>query len=626
MAKSITHRGPDDMGVVIDAKVGLALGYRRLAVLDLSPTGNQPMASQDGRWLIAYNGEIYNFRSLRADLQASGTRFRGTSDTEVLVEAIARWGIRSTLKRANGMFAFAAWDQTTRALCLARDRFGEKPLYYGCHGTTLLFGSELKALRAHPAFRGCVDGTALGLYLRHNYVPAPHSIYSDIKKLPPASFLRIEAARGPGQEMPPDCYWSAMDVAAGGRSNPIRIDAHDATNALADLLAESVAIRTVADVPIGAFLSGGIDSSTVVALMQSQSSERVRTFTIGFHEADYDEAETAAAVATHLGTDHTEFYVTPADVMAVIPRLPHIFDEPFADSSQLPTFLVADLARRQVTVSLSGDGGDELFGGYGRYQLLERLWRTIGVLPIPLRVRVASALRLLPPDRWDQLVAPWSWALPSSMANGRFGDRIHKLAEVASTGGVDALYRKLVSHWDRSPLLYDTSEPLTPFTTAAGMRWPSATDMAMAIDTITYLPDDILTKLDRTTMAVSLEARVPLLDPQVFEFAWRLPRQLLKRNGTSKWLLREVLHRHVPAALVDRPKMGFGVPIGSWLRGPLRPWAEELLAESLLRDDGYLDVDYVRRRWKEHLGGVRDWKYQLWGVLMFQAWLHDSGN
>lgn len=622
MADTLWHRGPDDSGVLAEPDVGLALGFRRLAILDLSDTGKQPMESSNGRWAVVFNGEVYNFAHLRSELEAGGALFRGTSDTEVVVEGIARWGIREALERANGMLALAAWDRATRSLFLARDRFGEKPLYYGWQGATLLFGSELKALRAHPAFRAGVDRAALGLYLRHNYVPAPYSIYEDIKKVPPGALVRIDPTKGPHQAAIPEPYWSAVQVAAKAQAEPLRLHARDATDVLEESLADSVSSRMVADVPVGAFLSGGIDSSTVVALMQRSSCQAVRTFTIGFHEHDYNEAKAAAAIAAHLGTDHTELYVTAADAMAVIPRLPHIFDEPFADSSQLPTFLLSQLTRRSVTVSLSGDGGDELFGGYGRYGLLERLWRILRLVPVPLRRRCAALVQRLPPTAWDQLLQCWRFSVSASLAGRPFGDRIHKLAGLASAANVTALYRELVSHWESNPVLGVVPDPSTPFTEDLHMQWLSPREMAMAIDTITYLPDDILTKVDRTSMATSLEARVPLLDPEVFELVWRLPRDLKVRNGRSKWLLREVLHRHVPSELVDGPKRGFGVPIGSWLRGPLRPWADELLDERLLHDDGYLDADTVRRRWVEHVTGDRDWKYQLWDVLMFQAWLH----
>jgi asparagine synthase (glutamine-hydrolysing) len=622
MAGTIRHRGPDDGGVLVDPNVGLAFGFRRLAVLDRSHAGSQPMESANGRWVVIFNGEIYNFVSLRSELEAAGAAFRGTSDTEVLVEGIARWGVRRMLERANGMFAFAAWDRRTRGLVLARDRFGEKPLYYGWQGSTLLFGSELKALRAHPAFRARIDGAALGLYLRHNYVPSPYSIYEGIRKLPPGSLVRADPSKGPGQELVPEAYWSAIQVAAVARSNPLRLHPQDAADALEDALAHSIALRMVADVPVGAFLSGGIDSSTVVALMQRRASVSVQTFTIGFQEDAYNEARVAAAVAAHLGTDHTELYVTPGDAMSVIPRLPEVFDEPFADSSQIPTFLLSELTRRSVTVSLSGDGGDELFGGYSRYLLLERLWRIVSLVPAPLRLAFAGMVRRLPPTAWDELVHTCRWAVPKALAQRPFGDRVHKLADIASVGSVNGLYRQLISHWDPNSLLGDVAEPNTPVMGIIGREWRSPREMAMAIDTISYLPDDILTKVDRTSMATSLEARIPLLDPRVFELAWRLPASLKVRNGQSKWLLREVLHRHVPPNLVDGPKRGFGVPIGSWLRGPLRAWAEDLLNERLLRADGYLDADAVRERWAEHRAGTRDWKYHLWDVLMFQAWLH----
>ncbi len=623
MADTLRHRGPDDAGVWVDAAAGVALGFRRLAIIDLSPHGRQPMASADGRYVVVFNGELYNFRALRADLErAAGVRFRGHSDTEVLVEAIAHWGLRAALDRFNGMFAFAVWDCHERRLHLVRDRLGEKPLYYGWVGGCFLFGSELAALRAHPAFDAEIDRGAVALYLRLGCVPAPYSIYRGIAKLPPGTLLTVPAD-DPGARPRPAAYWSARAVAERGAQAPLRGPVREIVAQLDALLRDAVRLRLEADVPLGAFLSGGIDSSTVVALMQAQSARPVKTFTIGFHEADYDEARHAAAVARHLGTEHTALYLTPDEALAAIPRLPTLYDEPFADPSQLPTFLVAELARGAVTVALSGDGGDELFGGYNRYFWGRSIWQKVGWLPRGVRGTAVAALTALSPEAWGAVFARLGPALPRGVRQSNPGDKLHKLAEVLDADHAEALYLRLVSHWkEPAALVPGAAEPATLLTDrAAWADLPDFTQRMMFLDTVTYLPDDILTKLDRATMAVSLEARVPLLDHRVVEFAWRLPLALKIRRGQGKWLLRQVLDRYVPRALVERPKMGFGVPLDAWLRGPLRDWAEALLDEGRLRRDGLLDPAPIRAKWREHLSGQRNWQYYLWDVLMLQAWL-----
>ena len=615
MAHRIAHRGPDDTGVWCDTAAGLALAHRRLSILDLSPAGHQPICSPCGRYTLVYNGEIYNHLDLRADLEREGGAFnwRGHSDTETLLAALRHWGVRAALERLNGMFAFALWDRAERTLFLARDRMGEKPLYYGRCNDTFLFGSELKALRAHPRWNGQLDRDALTLYLRHNYVPAPWSIYRGIQKLQPAHFVAI--TNGGRASPEPQCYWNIRDVATGGVSDATP---EDLTDELETLLRDAIGRRMTADVPLGAFLSGGLDSSTVAALMQAQSDRPIRTFSIGFHEEGYDEATHARAVADYLGTDHTELYVTPHEAMAVIPDLPAIYDEPFSDSSQIPTFLVSRLARQHVTVSLSGDGGDELFYGYGRYLRGDRIWKILGWLPPSARRGLATLVRCAPGQTLDRLQR----AVPRRLQVSSLPDRLPKLAEVLAHRDGHAFYRALVSHAKNpASLVRGGQEPDTVLSrpgtlpSLSGMR-----ERMMLLDMLTYLPDDILTKVDRASMAASLEARVPLLDHRLVEFAWRVPTSLKYRDGQSKWLLRQVLYRHVPRDLMERPKMGFGVPIEHWLRGPLRDWGEALLDEKRLHEEGIFDPLPIRRMWCEHLGGERRRHYHLWDVLMFQAW------
>jgi asparagine synthase (glutamine-hydrolysing) len=636
MTDAITHRGPDDSGFWADAVTGVALGHRRLSILDLSPQGHQPMTSSSGRYVIAFNGEIYNHQVLRKELQShisqsssmmleGSVGWRGHSDTEVMLAAFERWGVEGAISRFNGMFAFALWDKSERVLHLARDRFGEKPLYYGWVGDTLLFGSELKALKSHPAWCGDINRSALALYMRHTYIPAPYSIYSGIHKLLPAHILSIPLSAGDQKSHQPSAYWSAKEVAEAGVSNTFAGNDTEAVEELDGLLRDAVKLRMEADVPLGAFLSGGIDSSAVVALMQAQSSRPVKTFTIGFHEEGYNEAKHAKAVAKHLGTEHTELYVTATEAMAMIPQLPEIYDEPFSDSSQIPTFLVSKMTRQHVTVALSGDGGDELFGGYNRYFWGRDIWRKVGWMPKFARVAMAHGLTALPPHGWDRFFAAMGPTLPRRLQANLPGDKLHKLAGVLACSSPEIMYRGLVSFWEPESVVLGASEPPTALTDRE--QWanvPDFTQRMMFLDLVSYLPDDILTKVDRASMAVSLEARVPLLDHRVAEFAWTLPLDMKIRGGQGKWPLRQVLHKYVPRELIERPKMGFGVPIDVWLRGPLREWAENLLDESRLKQEGFFNIRAVREKWNEHLAGNRNWASLIWTVLMFQAWLEEN--
>ncbi|MGZ4959597.1 MAG: asparagine synthase (glutamine-hydrolyzing) [Methylomonas sp.] len=623
MANAIAHRGPDDAGVWADTDAGVALAHRRLSILDLSPAGHQPMLSSDGRYVIAFNGEIYNHLELRRDMeQGADIVWKGHSDTETLLAAISAWGVEKALAKSVGMFAFALWDRAERILTLARDRLGEKPLYYGLQNDVFMFGSELKALKAHPAFAGEIDRDALALYLRYNYIPAPYSIYKGIQKLLPGSYLQVSVGLDPKITT----YWSASATAETGQRTWFAGSETEAKKELERLLTQSISGQMMADVPLGAFLSGGVDSSAVVALMQAQSSRPVKTFTIGFREEDYNEAEYAHAVAKHLGSEHTELYVSPEQAMAVIPLLPHIYDEPFADSSQIPTWLVSQLAREQVTVSLSGDGGDELFGGYNRYFMGQAIWNKLDRLPLPLRTAVARLMTGFSPDHWNTGMSAIRPLLPGRLRFYNPGDKLHKLAGVLRSESPENLYLGLVSLWeDPANIVIGSREPATVLTDRD--QWPDLSDFThrmMALDTLTYMPDDILVKVDRAAMNLSLETRVPFLDHRIVEFAWRLPLSMKIHQGQGKHLLRQILYDYVPEPLIDRPKMGFGIPLDSWLRGPLRGWAESLLDESRIKQEGYFNPAPIRKKWEEHLSGQRNWQYHLWGVLMFEAWLESS--
>lgn len=624
MQRCIAHRGPDDFGLWHDAEAGIFLGHRRLSILDLTKSGHQPKASRSGRYMIAYNGEIYNHLDLRRDLEAHAgfAGWDGHSDTETLLAAIDVWGLERTLQAAKGMFALALWDREDRTLSLARDRMGEKPLYYGWQGNgeqrVLLFASEPKALQAHPSFDATIDRSALAAYLRFSYVPDGASIWTGIAKLRPGHIAVIDAS-GSITETP---YWRFLSMATSAAADPFAGTAEDAIGALEGVLRTAIRRQMISDVPLGAFLSGGIDSTAIVALMQAISGQRVKTFTIGFDDSAYDESTHAEAVARHLGTDHVTMQVTPQDARDVIPQLPHIYCEPFADSSQIPTFLVSRVAREHVTVALSGDAGDEIFGGYNRYAGTARHWRKLEQMPSFLRRSAGAGAMALSPERWDQLGGAWA-----QRRFRTFGDKVHKAGHaLGAQSALDLHFRLASTNNDPAAWLSgDSGETTTAFDDARAGRIAELSQMddvaaMMAMDAITYLPGDILTKVDRAAMAVSLETRAPFLDPDVMSFAWSLPTDVKIRNGVTKWPLRQLLYRHVPQTLLDRPKMGFGIPVDDWVRGPLKGWAEDLLDPGKLTSEGFFDAAKVTQAWQAHLSGRRNMISQLWPVLMFQAW------
>ena len=624
MVQEIKHRGPDSNGIWYDENNGIGLAHARLSILDLTSAGHQPMASYSERYIISFNGEIYNHLLLRENLKKSGINiiWRGHSDTETLLACIDTWGLEKTIKKCSGMFAIVIFDKKENSIYLIRDRMGEKPLYYGVQNGVFLFGSELKALKRHPAFQGEIDRNSLALQLKYNYIPTPYSIYKGIKKLTPGTILKVgvnsKYANIEAIGIPVD-FWSLKEVAINGQSNIYTGNAIEAVNDLNKLLLQSVKEQMEADVPLGAFLSGGIDSSLIVSLMQSQSSSPVETFSIGFDEEGYNEAIYAKQIAQYLGTKHTELYVSALDAMSVIPKLSSLYDEPFSDSSQIPTYLVSAMTKSSVTVSLSGDAGDELFGGYNRYLWTRKIWAKVKFMPPSVRRFIAWGMKSVSPIVWNKILRQIvSMPLP--------GDKIHKLANLLPAQSAEDFYFYLISHWhDVDNIVIGSEYSADPVVNnSAKLDLGSIEQNMMYLDSMSYLPDDILTKVDRAAMGVSLETRIPFLNHHVVEFAYQLPLSMKIQNGESKWILKQVLDKYIPREMMERPKMGFGVPIDTWLRGPLRDWAESLLDESRLKQEGFFHAEPIRKKWNEHLSGSHNWQHHLWDVLMFQAWLDEQ--
>jgi asparagine synthase (glutamine-hydrolysing) len=619
MTEALRHRGPDDGGIWIDVEAGIALGHRRLSIIDLSPGGHQPMTSADGRFVISYNGEIYNYAELAEHLRDLGVMFRGSSDTEVLLNGIAKWGVEAALRRCEGMFAFGLWDRQRRELTLARDRLGIKPLYWTSANGLLAFGSELKALRVHPDWRPSLEPSAIAAFLRYGYVPSPMSIFRDVRKLEPGSILVAKLGGEPRIVR----YWDLRAIAAAPDRLTSVVSEEELLTELERTLRRAVKNEMVSDVPLGTFLSGGIDSSLVTALMQGEASQPVKTFAIGFGSSGYNEAQFAKRVAAHLGTEHTEFYVDEQTARDVIPYLPIWYDEPFGDASQIPTQIVSQLARKHVSVALSGDGGDEMFAGYTRYQWARRIERVLHTFPRSVRDRISASLEGVPPS----LVGAAAGLIPARYRPPVLEQRLQKLAILLREQNGDAAYRTLVSLWpEADAMVAGTTRVPEPVGIITARELPNLIERMMLLDARTYLPDDILAKVDRASMSVSLEVRVPLLNHRVVELAWRMPLAMKLRRGMTKWPLRQILYRYVPQRLLDRPKHGFGVPLATWLRGPLRDWATDLLNSDTIKQNGWIEPEPVVQRWREHLDGRRDWSASLWAVLMFQSWLAEWGN
>jgi asparagine synthase (glutamine-hydrolysing) len=629
MNSAISHRGPDSNGTWIDKNSGIVLGHQRLSIIDLSVSGNQPMRSSSGQLTLTYNGEVYNHLEIRKELEKNNfnIKWRGFSDTETLLEAIDFWGIEKSLQKIEGMFAFGLWDQKKRCLILARDRIGEKPLYFGWQGKGInkvfLFGSELKALKVHPEFDRSINRNAIALQLRHNCIPAPYSIYNDIYKLLPGHYLQLNEYDLKNNLLPsPKKYWSLTDCAIHGNNNQLTLSNEEIQKDLEKYLINSVKKQMISDVPLGAFLSGGIDSSTVVALMQSQSSQPIKTFTISFAENDYDESMYAKKIAKHLSTNHSELYVSSKTAMEVIPKLPTIYDEPFSDSSQIPTFLVSQFAKQNVKVALSGDGGDELFCGYTRHSITKNFSNISGLIPMTFRKIISNGIKSVSPHNWNRL----SKFLPGLNNYSKFGDKIHKGADILNARSLFDIYYILCSHWQNpTNTVINSEEPgtfLTDF--KPKLKGLNSQQQMMVLDFITYLPNDILVKVDRAAMSSSLETRIPFLDHKLIEYVWKIPHSLKFRNGNGKWILKKILNQYVPKKLTERPKMGFEIPIGAWLRGPLRDWAENLLNQKRLKQERYFNPELIRDKWAEHLSGRKNWQHDLWDILMFQAWIDEN--
>ncbi|MDC0940521.1 asparagine synthase (glutamine-hydrolyzing) [Candidatus Pelagibacter sp.] len=627
MNSAISHRGPDNNDFWIDKKSGIVLGHQRLSIIDLSAAGSQPMKSISDRFVLTYNGEIYNHLQIRAKLQKPGNniRWKGTSDTETLLAAIENWGIEITLQEIEGMFAFALWDKKERCLTLVRDRIGEKPLYYGFQNKqgnkVFMFSSELKALKAHPIFEGEIDKNVINLQLRHSCIPAPYSIYKNIYKLLPGNYLTIKDIDLKKGLIPVSRnYWSLKEIAVNGNVNPIKLSEKEVQNGLEYNLKNSIKKQILSDVPIGAFLSGGIDSSIVVALMQSQSNYPIKTFTIGFEDDNYSEAKYAKKISKHIGTDHTELYISPKKALDIIPKLPLIYDEPFSDSSQIPTFLVSELAKKQVKVALSGDGGDELFCGYNRHLIINKFENIINYMPLDLRKIISFLLKTISPKNWTKI----SKILPGLNRHVNLGDKIYKVANIISANSSHEIYQRLCSHWQNpSEIVKNSEEPKTLLSEFKNnLKELNSQQQMMVMDFLTYLPDDILVKIDRAAMSTSLETRAPFLDHKLIEYVWKIPHHLKFRNNKGKWILRKILNKYIPKDLTERPKMGFAIPIDYWLRGELKDWAESLLNEKNLEQQGYFNSKLIRKKWTEHLSGKKNWQSDLWDILMFQAWLN----